>query len=370
MMFEAMKRFAPSDYTGWILEYLRYRFGSKHAFLTYEGKEPADGIYSLNADGGEIRLGLAGDWGTGTDEAHKIGQLISAFAPHYTIHLGDVYFVGDAAEVDENFLGRPKQKSRFTPCSWPLGSKASFALNGNHEMFARGLAYFDQILPAMGERKNDVQQGQKASFFCLMNDDWCIIGLDTGYNSIGKPILEQIWRPDASLPDQIMTWLRAIAPKLENRAIIIMTHHQTLSIYDECFTKQADQIFSIFERPVLWFWGHEHRLMIFETFEARDRAWPAIIGRCIGHGGMPVDLPGLRKAGLLGEAEFIDKRLYANDEGLHVGINGMVRMKIDGPKLNVDYVDVYDQSVFEESFVAEGGIPTQRTFTNHHLTKP
>jgi Calcineurin-like phosphoesterase len=369
-IFETLKRFAPSDYVSWISEYLRYRFGPKHEFLTYNGKQPADGIYPLDAGGGEIRIGLAGDWGTGTDEAYKIGHLIGAFVPHYTIHLGDVYFVGDPTEVEENVLGRAKPHSRFTPCKWPLGSKASFALNGNHEMYARGFAYFDRILPAMGEIKDGVPQGQLASFFCLRNDEWCILGLDTGYNSVGTPITEDIWIPDASLPDPVMMWLQAIASKLDNRALIILTHHQVLSAYQDGFTKQADQVFSMFNRAVLWFWGHEHRMAIYQPFEARDRTWPTIMGRCIGHGGMPVDPPSSPKPGLLGEVEFTDKRLYANDENLHVGVNGMMLMTIDGPSLNLDYVDVYGQSVFRESFVAQDGIPVRRSFTNLHLSTP
>ena len=238
-IFTALKQFSTSDFVNWAVDYVKYRFGKKHAFPVYA--QPEDGIYPLEGDG-EIRLGLASDWGTGTDEAYKVGQLIAAFKPHYTVHLGDVYFVGDAAEVGHNFLGQPAPGSKFTPCRWPAGSKASFALNGNHEMLARGFGYFDGILPAMGEMKGGVAQGQKASFFCLLNEDWCFLGLDTGYNSVGTPIIEQIWTPDASLPDDVVIWLRAIAPRIENRAVVIMTHHQVLSIYDDCFTKQADQI--------------------------------------------------------------------------------------------------------------------------------
>ena len=366
-IFAALKQFAASDFVAWAAEYVRYRFGSKHPLLTYQ--RPEDGIYPLEGDGGKIRLGLASDWGTGTDEAYKVGQLIEAFDPHYTIHLGDVYFVGDAAEVGQNFLGQKAPGSKFTPCRWPRASKACFALNGNHEMLARGFGYFDGILPAMGEMKGGEAQGQKASFFCLLNADWCFLGLDTGYNSVGTPILEQIWQPDASLPDDVVTWLRAIASRIENRAIVIMTHHQVLSLFDECFTKQAEQVFSILQRPVLWFWGHEHRLVIYQAFDGHDRQWPTIMGRCIGHGGMPVDLPGTAKTGQLGAVEFLDKRPYHNDEGLTVGINGMVLLTIDGAELGVTYVDVQGASVFEERFLAQGGAPVRTAFNPMQLSQ-
>ena len=367
-MFETLKRFAPSDYVGWITQYIRYRFGRKHAFPAYAN--PADGIYRLDAGGGPIRLGLASDWGTGTDEAHRTGALIAAFEPHYTIHLGDVYFVGDPAEVAQNFLGQAPPGARHTPCRWPLGSKAAFALNGNHEMFARGFGYFDHLLTAMGEIKDGAAKGQPASYFCLLNDDWCILGLDTGYNSVGQPILEWVWPADAALPEPVVAWLQAIAPLIEGRAIIVLTHHQVLSVYDTSFTRQADQLFAIIQRPVLWFWGHEHRLVIYETFTAAGRPWPAITGRCIGHGGMPVDLPGTPKTGQIGTAAFVDPRPYVNDEGLHVGINGLVRLTLDGARLHIDYVDLFGQSVFEETFAAENGLPARQGFTNHQLANP
>ena len=144
------------------------------------------GIYKLESDN-EIRIALAGDWATGTDEAHLVGELIKKFDPHYSIHLGDVYYVGYRTEVDENFLGIKNQESQFEPCLWPYGSRGSFALNGNHEMYARGFAYFDRMLPTLGLITNGKPLGQKASFFCLENEFWRIIALDTGYNSIGLP---------------------------------------------------------------------------------------------------------------------------------------------------------------------------------------
>ena len=58
-----------------------------------------------------------------------------------------------------------------------LGSEGAFALNGNHEMYALGYGYFDHILPKLGVRGSP--RGQRASYFCLENDHWRIIALDT-----------------------------------------------------------------------------------------------------------------------------------------------------------------------------------------------
>jgi Calcineurin-like phosphoesterase len=368
--FETLKQFEPSDYVRWISEYLKYRLGPKHVFLTYDGKQPAHGIYALTSDEPEIRIGLGGDWGTGTDEAHRVAKLLCEFDPHFTVHLGDVYFVGDASEVKENFLGLQRPGCQYTPCKWPLGSKAGFALNGNHEMYARGVAYFDEILPMMGEVVDSRPQGQKASYFCLKNDDWCILGLDTGYNSIGTPLVEYVFSPDASLPQEIVDWLQAIAGSIQDQGIIILSHHQVLSVYDSCFTKQADQIFSILKRPVLWFWGHEHRLMIYDAYTDPNGRWPTVTGRCIGHAGMPIDLPGKQKSGSMGTAEYVDKRLYKNDERLHVGMNGFVRLKMTGDALKVEYVDIHDMLVFEETFKSVQGAVSRTGSVNYLLARP
>ena len=61
-------------------------------------------------------------------------------------------------------------------------------MNGNHEMYALGKAYFKIMLQTLGMREPSTGQvrPQKASFFCLENEHWRIIGLDTGYNSVRR----------------------------------------------------------------------------------------------------------------------------------------------------------------------------------------
>jgi len=56
--------------------------------------QESGGISLASRDGGEVvKLAIAGDWGTGTNEAYRVAAGISAFTPDYTIHLGDVYYV-------------------------------------------------------------------------------------------------------------------------------------------------------------------------------------------------------------------------------------------------------------------------------------
>jgi hypothetical protein len=70
-----------------------------------------------------------------------------------------MYYVGDQVEVDENFLGiRKPPANPVDPLCWPKGSQGTFALNGNHEMYARGYAYFDRMLPTLGPIVNGTAQ--------------------------------------------------------------------------------------------------------------------------------------------------------------------------------------------------------------------
>ena len=289
-MTQRLADLATADWVRWLYEYARFRIGPRRPFRTYDDPAGDDGVYALGE--GVVRVAIAGDWGTGTDEAILVAKRMKAHDPHYTIHLGDIYFVGDPAEARENFLGIRNPKHDYKPASWPRGSQGAFALNGNHEMYARGAGYFDLVLPAMGMASGEKGRPQKASFFCLENAHWRVIGLDTGYNSIGAPFIEQIFAPDCALPDALIAWLRdVLKQKDDRRGIVLMSHHQYFSAFDDFYVKPAEQLAEFIDRPVLWFWGHEHRMAIY----GKERAGAGIeaYGRCLGHGGMPVEL--LRK---------------------------------------------------------------------------
>jgi hypothetical protein len=69
---------------------------------------------------------------------------------------------------------------------------------------------------------------------------------------------------------------------------------------------------------------------------------------------MPVDLP--PKAPLHDFAvEFIDDRLYPNDENLVVGYNGFAKMSLRDNQLTMNYVDVRGTRVFSETWTVDQG---------------
>jgi hypothetical protein len=350
---------------GWLLSYIKFRFGPRHSFQTYDATGDT-GIYSLAGDSyfsgvsavdEDIRVCVAGDWATGTDESDRVAQRITAFRPHYTIHLGDVYYVGDEDEVAANYLGNAQPGSGQRSVLWPVGTVGAFALNGNHEMYANGDAYFRSILPAMGIRpKPGAKPGkQKASFFCLRNSHWDVVGIDTGYNSVGLPALELIpwFAPSCKLPDQLIDWLRTTVKLQEsNRGLVLLGHHQYYSAFERSFPRPAQQLAQFIKRPVLWFWGHEHRMAVYGKASAGGIQ---AFGRCLGHGGMPVDIGVAPKAD---QAPLVmyDDREYTVLEGTPVGFNGTANLTFHGERLTVQYRDINDQLLLTEEWRTQDGV--------------
>jgi predicted phosphodiesterase len=327
----------------WLKHYLKSRFGSKHPYMSYDTQGGDNGIYKMEKTSADVTPGvkviLAGDWATDTPDSDRIGRIMGDHQPDYTIHLGDTYFVGAKFEMSNNFLDPAS--------SWPRGSSGSFALLGNHEMYARGVSYYRDLLPTLGIKKqgSDKYESQKASYFCLENEHWRLIGIDTGYNSIGKiPIIENLpfFGADCRLPDEMIKWLKnVVKPAYDNRGLIFLSHHQYYSAFESDYKKPAKQLAAVIgsERKVLWFWGHEHRFAIYGL--NRSEGGVNAFGRCVGHGGMPIELkirPNQDKA-KENNLVLFDMRVREEIEGEEIGHNGFVVLKFIDNRMEADYYD-------------------------------
>ncbi len=288
-------------------------------------------------------MSIAGDWGTGTEEARSVAKHMMNWegttGPDLTIHLGDVYYVGGEREVERNCLNGGKEFCPQDSVEWPIGRLGSFALNGNHEMYANGQAYFEVLLPTLG-MKNVGDKGQGSSFFCLENDYWRILAVDTGYNSTSL-----IFKPSCELPAPLVSWLSDIIPAKDNKATILLSHHQYFSAFEDNYPTPATQLSRFFNKwPVLWIWGHEHRLAAYDLYELEGVGLRAY-GRCIGHGGMPVDTSppsgAAKNRGPRAKLLFFDQRInpiYAGSDEEHpLGINGFAQLTFNGPRLTIEH---------------------------------
>ena len=356
--FPRLAAFAPWNLWPWVKSYLKYVFHRKHPFVTYP-PQGERGCYEMSTANGsnDVRISIAGDWGTGTEEADRVAAHMHNSHPDYTIHLGDVYYVGDKEEIAENCLG--KSTGDYKGVTWPKGEVGSFALNSNHEMYANGFGYFEALIPALGIPSSR-DRAQLASFFCLQNDTWRILGLDTGYNSTGIPMIGLIpllnripgIGPSCRLEEDLMEWLRTIVePQRNPRATILLSHHQYFSAFEDHYPIPARQLAEIFaEQDVLWLWGHEHRLAVYDRYtEGPITAF----GRCIGHGGMPVELIRPR-TGSRAALRFYDRRTYTTVDGHRLGFNGFLNLQLEGKTATLDYRDVNNKSVLLEQFESQG----------------
>ncbi|TDW96754.1 metallophosphoesterase family protein [Dinghuibacter silviterrae] len=346
--------FIARHFWSWIYYYLDSRFGKPHPYPTYP--ETGDrGVYPLPGRNG-VRLAVCADWGTNTAESRQIADRMRSHEPDYTIHLGDTYYVGEPKEIAANFLdpGSP----------WYRGPLGSFAVLGNHEMYAKGSAFFENLLPTMGPAAAPGRAllGQRAGYFCLENAHWRLLGLDTGYHSIGKPILELLprFQPDCRLDDTLVQWLKNVVRVGEDqRGLVLMTHHQYISAFNEPeYTVPARQLAELIgeDRPVIWIWGHEHRFSLYEKFSMKNGL--TAYGRCIGHGGMPIEIKtDARKPGNKGydRLVMVDDRVRPGvgaPKGDPLGWNGYAVLTVNGPELTIEYCDA-ERSLFSETWTSE-----------------
>jgi len=206
----------------------------------------------------DVVLGIVGDWGTGAFEpnaaATKIAQQVAKAKPDYTIHLGDVYYAG-TGEEEENSMN-----------AWPQGTRGSFTLNSNHEMYNGAKGYFNELA-----RNFPLQNG--TSYFALQNDHWLVVGLDTAYYAQRSNLYM-----DGNLGAEQTAWLAGL-PK--GKRVLVLSHHEGYSALGKSKTALYQQVAGALGRdPDYWYWGHLHNGMVYQTIGGFH-------GRCAGHGAIP-----------------------------------------------------------------------------------
>jgi hypothetical protein len=237
-------QFDAEDIGGWILGRISTLFHSKHSWI----KPPKNPRPMPDV----ARIAVFGDWGSGLYGAPVIAASLKRDGKfEFIIHLGDIYYSGKDSEVQERFL-------QF----WPKTDAVSLALNGNHEMYAGGNGYLDLVLKEFK---------QSASTFWLQNNDWTLVGLDTAYE-------------DFDLTADQVAWLGKIIKQAGNRKVILFSHHQPFSLMETDGLSLIKKLKPFLEnqRIFAWYWGHEHRCIIYDQLPS----WQ-MYGRLIGHGGVP-----------------------------------------------------------------------------------
>jgi len=322
----------------WLVNYLSVMLHRRHAFNSYRA---GTGVFAIP---NTVTVALAADWGTGTIPAYKVANQIRSLDPHpdITIHMGDVYYSGTSQEYTDWFLGEE---------DWPRGTQHTFAMNANHEMYSGGAGYFDT---ALGTLK------QETSYFCLETDYWRVLGLDSGYYSGILPLLEKFWRSRIRLDDHILQWLQSVvfADRSDQRPVVVLTHHQPFSAFGPGYPTLGKNLAPYLDRVLLWLWGHEHRFAGYGPVAVGGL--PVIRGRCIGHGGMPIELAEPPKNPGQTNLVFYDDRLDGELSEIvrePVGYCGFAVLHLDGPKITIDYIDENNVLLLRESWNRAGTAP-------------
>ena len=262
----------------------------KRASIPYR-RAPTIGPVTLPLKAGAT-VALIADWGTGTQVAVDLLKQAALQNPDVVIHLGDIYYSGTPQECEANFRNIVDTVLERSTKDVPV-----YTLSGNHDMYSGGAGYYGLI-----DTLNDHARRQPASFFCLRNDDWQFIAMDTGLHDyipiIGNDMLTFLEKDEED-------WITERIAEFDGKTILL-SHHQLFSALSEIGPLQPGntliahnpKLLPSFQRfaqaakqPIAaWFWGHEHNLSIYQPYLGLNR------GRCIGHGAVPVLVDGPENA--------------------------------------------------------------------------
>jgi calcineurin-like phosphoesterase family protein len=300
-------------------------------------KKPVEPLQTIVAEP-EIRIAIAGDWGTGEDAAKAVAAQMAKFDPHYTIHLGDVYYSGLKTEEQAKFVDL-----------WPAGSVGSYTLNSNHEMYCGGDGFFNVLL---SNPKFNAQHG--LSYFALANDDWLIIGLDTAYFAYYQSLLYEqgsLSEPDTRKEPAGMVqqdWLRGVLRAHPNKRVIILTHHDGFDIHPitakvtrkPLYQQVTGQLANVHDW--WWYWGHVHGVLVYRRIFFPTNA--GLTPRCVGHGAIPYlpvppDLSRLTDGTVAVEWAETDLANHGGDA--RRAPNGFLMLRLTGAELREQ---MYDES--------------------------
>ncbi len=230
--------------------------------------------------GTNATVALVADWGTGDEGAKLLLRQIAQKNPDLVVHLGDVYYSGSEHEYQNYFYNIWQATFGLSKASWgdklPAPTKpATYTLSGNHDMYSGGQPYYTTI----------DMLGQPASYFCLRNDDWQFIGIDTGLHDSNP-----VGQAATYLEEQEVAWLEDKVATAGKRKTVLLSHHQLFTSFEsigkpgvKVNPNLIGQLQDVLPDVAVWFWGHEHNLVIYDKYQG-------VMGRCIGHGAFPVDV--------------------------------------------------------------------------------
>lgn len=288
------------------------------------------------AQGDPVRIALVGDWGSGSWDdgalqcpALEVINQVKQLSPDYTIHLGDVYYAGTAG-----FLGSDEEMSNFVSL-WAEGTKGSFMLNSNHEMYSGAQGYFGKALKAPPFA---IQNG--TSFFAIQGDKWIAVGLDTAYYDKSP-----LFMKGALTDENQINFIRGL--DTANKKVILLTHHNPTNIEGTApLSLWTDVTSALGKTPDFWYWGHIHNAIVYsaKSFAAQN----GVNARCVGHGAIPfgvgyglMDQNGVNKDSIEYFAHELLSSAYPNTDAAQANrvLNGFALLTLASDHIKEEFID-------------------------------
>jgi hypothetical protein len=112
----------------------------------------------------------------------------------------------------------------------------------------------------------------------------------------------------------------------------------------------ANQLKPFLRDVALWFWGHEHRFSGYAAYAPSGDN--KVRARCIGHGGMPVEIakPKHKEVPLV----FVDNRKAGEVDGEPTGYCGNALLEFKDAVLTVRYFDEAGRELLVEEWKSAG----------------
>ena len=332
-------------YIATIWQYIKFRFFSRGE-IPYRMPQHSDSFVIDERLPANAKIALVADWGTGLPEARKLLEKLKDKDPDVVIHLGDIYYSGTEPEVKNYFyaiwqdvLGIPAVPwGEELPDADLTARPATFTLSGNHDMYSGGKPYYTLI----------DMLGQPASCFCLRNDHWQFVALDTGYNDANPTVQSATF-----LHEEEVKWLKERIRQADGRITVLLSHHQLFTKYEQIASQAINQVLlkqvqEVLPRITVWFWGHEHNLVIYKRFAVTDGV--EVFGRCIGHGAIPIGVDEVATS--MAPEIPVENVHLAKDHKEPLLQHGYVTMQLRDDKAEVIYYQ-YDADVDEETILCK-----------------
>jgi hypothetical protein len=192
--------------------------------------------------------------------------------------------------------------------------------------------------------------GQPASYFCLRNNAWQFIALDTGLHDV-----DTFDPAPTFLEDTEVQWLNDKIANAGNRRTVLLSHHQLFTAFEDIGGKFLNehlnaQVAPILPKVTVWFWGHEHNQVIYKPFQG-------VLARCVGHGAYPVGITEIAAKPKFENVPLVNVSLT---KGSSFYSHGYVVMDLDGATATVSYYqdsDPEDHAMYTETYsvAAAGG---------------